>query len=199
MKLIDRAVLVHCLDQHKTNAGVKAFEDYATGVFVTHINKQLEHVKRVDIVIVWDVYKADSLKSSLRAQRGTGTALHITHNTRIPVNWKTFLRVESNKQVLFHFLASSLHACIIPQGKKLVTTFGEHVKCFPDEHLVHLQPCTHEEANSRLMLHAYICCIRLSTKENVVGTVIPSDTSLPMVLHNNLVNNYQKAFCSFMH
>ena len=83
--------LIHNLYPNKTDA--KAFGDYASMVFLPYISKQF--VSRLDVI--WDVYKAGSLNSHVRASRGTGESLRVATNTKLPRNWKTFLRGNLNK------------------------------------------------------------------------------------------------------
>ena len=80
-----------CWIPKKSNVTVQTFYDYADYVIIPYIVRHLEPVDRVDIV--FDIYKADSLKSFARQCRGQGEPLHVLGNTKIPVNWKTFLRV----------------------------------------------------------------------------------------------------------
>ena len=152
VKIFDGAALIHALDPTKSNANVKTFDDYARKVFHPYLVRQFEWVERVDVI--WDEYKASSLKAGVRNMRGTGTALHISGNTRVPVNWKNFLRVDSNKRELFRFLTASINDLIIPEGKMIISTNGENVICVPPtEDIDQLQPCTHEEADYRMVLH----------------------------------------------
>lgn len=100
--------------------------------------------------MVWDSYTADSLKAHTRECRGTGHHLRVSDRTHIPRNWRSFLRVDSNKTELFQFLAS---AAVIPEGKILITTKGECVISSSTLDMSFLQPCTQEEADHRIMLH----------------------------------------------
>ena len=63
------AALIHSLNPHKSAKTIKTFEDYSQLVVIPHLMKQLQTVTRVDVV--WDIYKADSLKSSTRLAHGT--------------------------------------------------------------------------------------------------------------------------------
>lgn len=151
--IIDGAGLVHRLDPHKFNKPVKTMKDYARHIFLPHVEKELKEVERVDVV--WDRYMSDSLKSATRSHRGSGTPLRITATTRIPVNWKSFLRVDSNKSALFHFLASEITTIMVPEGKVLLTTKDDLVIAVPvSTDVTSLMPCNHEEADYRMMLHA---------------------------------------------
>jgi hypothetical protein len=152
MKIIDGAPLVHTLSPKKSNVNVKTFQDYASHVFLPHIQRELSSVKRLDIV--WDTYKADSLKSYTRQSRGDGEPLRVAANTMLPPNWNTFLRVDTNKTGLFKFLAKEVVSMPTPRGKVIVTTHEEDVLSSHPLDLSDLQPCNHEEADYRMMLHA---------------------------------------------
>ena len=100
--IIDGAVIVQML-QPKT---VRTFDEYFSTVFAPYILKHLETAKRVDLV--WDVYQDDSLKRSLREKRGSGQRRKVMASTRIPADWKGFLRVDDNKDELFKLLANKV-------------------------------------------------------------------------------------------
>lgn len=82
------------------------FDEYFGIVFAPYVLKQLENAKRVDLV--WDVYLDDSLKKSLREKRGAGQRRKVMGSTRIPIDWKGFLRVDGNKEELFKLLADKV-------------------------------------------------------------------------------------------
>ena len=100
--IFDGAVIVQML-QPKT---VRTFDEYFSTVFAPYILKHLETAKRVDLV--WDVYQDDSLKRSLREKRGSGQRRKVLASTRIPADWKGFLRVDDNKDELFKLLANKV-------------------------------------------------------------------------------------------
>ena len=87
--ILDGAVIVQML---KPGLSV-TFEDFSNDVFLPYVLKHLETATRVDLV--WDVYKDDSLKKALRS-------------TKIPKDWKGFLRVDENKDELFKLLANKV-------------------------------------------------------------------------------------------
>ena len=101
--ILDGAVIVQML-QPRT---IRTFEEYFTAIFAPYIQKQLETAKRVDIV--WDVYHDNSLKKSLRLKRGSGQRRSVLPSTRIPKDWKSFLRVDENKDELFKLLANKVN------------------------------------------------------------------------------------------
>ena len=67
------------------------FDEYLSTVYAPFTLKHLEMARRADLV--WDVYQDDSLKRSLREKRGSGQRRNILPTTRIPADWKDFLRV----------------------------------------------------------------------------------------------------------
>ena len=106
---------------------LETFDDFSKKVFIPYILNQLSTVERLDVV--WDRYIQDCLKSHTRLTRGDGVALRVEDKTRLPSNWKSFLRVNSNKTGLFHFLAESISNADVPDGKILCTTLEDKVLC----------------------------------------------------------------------
>ena len=108
-------------------------------------------VHQVDIV--WDVYKSSSLKSGTRTKRGLGLCRRVTLSTTIPGNWQSFLRVNENKTGWFAQLAEQI-ALMHVDGKEMYSTQGTRVFCSPIRaDLSTMAPCSHEEADSRILLH----------------------------------------------
>lgn len=66
---LDGAVVV----QMASAAAARTFQEYADNVFTPYIMKQLQPVKRVDII--WDVYQQDILKAATRER--TRPLVHI--------------------------------------------------------------------------------------------------------------------------
>ncbi len=153
MKIIDGAFLVHTLDPKKSNVVLKTFQDYSQKLFLPYVTRQLNNVKRLDIV--WDTYIADSLKSQARECRGDGQTLRVQANTKLPRNWNSFLRVNENKEALFKFLAQSMMSLDQIENKHLVTTLGNTVYSSKEQECPEICPCNHEEADYRMMLHAF--------------------------------------------
>ena len=130
----------------------KTFQEYADTVFAPYISSQLQKTDRFDLV--WDVYLPDSLKATAREKRGKGTRKRVASSTVMPKNWKQFLRVDGNKSELFGFLSQETTRHPQYYGKELYATHGSDVLCSPAElDLTNLAPCSHEEADTRLLLH----------------------------------------------
>ncbi|RUM46947.1 MAG: hypothetical protein DSY80_01375, partial [Desulfocapsa sp.] len=146
-KVLDGSVIVHLLQP----GTAKTFQEYADQIFKQYILTQLETVKRLDII--WDVYRPDSLKQGVRESRGKGTRRRVKATTAVPGNWESFLRVNDNKSELYDFLGQYSIAITTP-GKEIYSTCGESVLCSTvGNNTITLAPCSHEEADSRIMLH----------------------------------------------
>ena len=151
--LLDATVLDGVAIVQMLNCGTsKTFQEYADTVFAPYISTQLQKNCRVDLV--WDVYLPDSLKGTTREKRGTGTRKRVSSSSVMPKNWKEFLRVDGNKTELFVFLSDD--AACRPQDydKELYATLGSDVLRSPTGlDVSNLALCSHEEADTRLILH----------------------------------------------
>ena len=146
--LLDGAAIVNMLSPGPS----KTFMEYSQGVFLPFVKSQLQHVLRVDVV--WDIYIADSLKATTRNKRGKGIRRRVKPDTKIPGNWAAFLRVDENKEELFHFLADQLVSVEAEHGQ-VISTKGDSVVCNGQrDDISSLAPCKNEEADTRLLLHA---------------------------------------------
>ena len=146
-KILYGAVLVQML----SIGTATTFQEYADSIFVPYVVNQLHSAKRVDIV--WDVYQKDSLKKATREKRGSVLRRRVEDSSKIPGNWKSFLRVDENKTELFKFLAKKIERTKV-EGKELFITFGDSVLSSASrEDLSSISPCSHEEADTRLLLH----------------------------------------------
>ncbi|CAC5423003.1 unnamed protein product [Mytilus coruscus] len=145
--IIDGAAVVNMLKP----GAAKTFHDYAVKVFVPYIVNRNSDVGRVDVV--WDTYVENSLKSATREKRRKGIRRRVQAQTNIPKNWHGFLRVDENKRELFQFLSENL-AEVANTEKKVICTVGENV-ISNQAHIdkSKLQPCKHEEADTRVMIH----------------------------------------------
>ena len=74
-------------------------------------------------------------------------------DNKLPRNWKEFLRVHQNKEELFKYLAE----CVTSIGaqKQVISTYGKQIlSTIPRDNIERLAPCYHEEADTRMLLHA---------------------------------------------
>jgi hypothetical protein len=147
--VLDGAVIIQLLKP----ATAKTFNEYAHQVFVPHILSKFHQAARLDLV--WDRYITNSLKGTARAKRGKGVRRRVVGGSTIPGNWASFLRVDENKTELFIFLSDILYDSFQLADKELVITKGEDVLRKPPLlDTSALAPCNHEEADTRIMLHA---------------------------------------------
>ena len=167
--IIDGTVAVQMLNRRTA----RTFQGYSDTVFRPCITKQLERTKRVDIV--WDIYKDDSLKAGTREKRGEGTRRRVLPSTAIPNDWHSFLRVDENKVELFHFLSEQAALLQVAEGKEVYTTLEEKVLHSGSnrQDLSRLEPCIHEEADTRIMLHAKDSAV--SGNERIIIRTIDTD------------------------
>ncbi|KAG0721985.1 hypothetical protein GWK47_045320 [Chionoecetes opilio] len=145
VRVLDGAAVVHLLPV----TGITTFDDYASGVFVPHIMRQLETSMRVDVV--WDRYLDNSIKESTREKRGKGVRRKVAGQTKVPGNWPDFLRDPTNKVELFQFLSEKIVSTTFPDGKQVFATSGASVVCSGTDHS--MPPCDHEEADTRIVVH----------------------------------------------
>ena len=85
VRIVDGEALVHSIDPKKCRTTtIKTFHYYSQHVFLFCIVQIFSDIIRV---VVWDVYKRDSLKAQKRQSRGTaGSPMIIANSTAIPMN-----------------------------------------------------------------------------------------------------------------
>ncbi|KAK3877040.1 hypothetical protein Pcinc_018219 [Petrolisthes cinctipes] len=143
--ILDGAAIVNML----APGNAKTFSGYASLVFLPCITSQLQHTSRMDIV--WDEYFPDSLKTDTRKKRGKGTRRRVEPSSSIPGNWQAFLRIDKNKVELFAFLATRI--ATTETEKQIISTNHKEVLCTQPRDVAGLAPCSHEEADTRILLH----------------------------------------------
>ena len=114
--VLDGAAIIHMLPPGKC----KTFKEYAETVFLMYVsNYRAQNVKRIDLV--WDRYIENSLKEGTSEARGTGTRRRFCDNAAIPLNWKSFLRLDDNKKELFQYLAARVQSLRLPNVEVIST------------------------------------------------------------------------------
>lgn len=101
---------------------------------------------------MFDVYWKSSLKSEARSKRGKAIRRRVTGTGKTPSNWQSFLRDENNKQELFHFIADKVTE--MKTANIVIVTKGEDAVSNQTTNLDAIAPCSHEEADTRIFLHA---------------------------------------------
>ncbi|KAG7177937.1 hypothetical protein Hamer_G026516 [Homarus americanus] len=134
--------------------GSRTFQEYSTAVFIPYIDSQLEYRSRLDLV--WDCYmKSGSLKATVRCNHGKGIRRRVTASGLLPSNWQNFLRNSDNKDELFSFVSEQVMQLVVKESKQLVVTDKKRVLTIPPrKDTANLAPCNHEEADTRMMVHA---------------------------------------------
>lgn len=99
MVVIDGATIINMIMPGMS----ETFNDYATEEAV-HIRRQFTgSVHHVDMV--FDVYRAHSLRTATRKKRGKGTQRRAEGQKKLPGNWLQFLLEDGNKTELFKLLS----------------------------------------------------------------------------------------------
>ena len=154
-KVLDRAAIMHMVRP----GACRTFEEYSQHMFLPYITSQLETVSRV--YIVWDRYLTSSLKQSTRDHRrpsGIMQRQRVIVGVPIPAIWEAFLRSNANKYELFCCLSEYTQAC--ETGRKVnISTKDETIVCTQNgmNDVEYLQPCSHEESDTRNLLHVAHC------------------------------------------
>ena len=149
-------------------AAARNFREYAQDVFLAYVEHQLDKAKRVDVV--WDDYRSDSLKAQTRDMRGKGIRLRVEPNNEVPKNWAEFLRINENKTELFAFLGREI--VTISTDKQIICILDRDVICRQPMDNEGLAPCSHEEADSRMMVHVAHAA---NTYNNILIHTVGSD------------------------
>ncbi|KAJ8372700.1 hypothetical protein AAFF_G00277690 [Aldrovandia affinis] len=144
--IIDGAALVNSLPPRSS----KTFEEYAMLDVLPTIQAYSTKYKRTDIV--FDVYRPSSLKAETRSKQGRGVRRRVTGKGKIPSNWRNFLRENDNKAELFNFLADKIARLATPNV--VIVTKEEDAVSNRTINLAGVAPCSHEEADTRIFVHA---------------------------------------------
>lgn len=102
--------------------------------------------------IVFDVYQSASLKAETRSKRGCAVRQRVTAKGKLPLNWQNFLRDNDDKTELFNLLSDKIAQVSTP---KIVTvTKDDDVSSQMIDINQLVAPCSHEEADARIFVHA---------------------------------------------
>lgn len=185
----DGAALVNIL-QPKT---CKTFSQYATEIFCSFIMKQVTEMRCTRVDVVWDSYHQCSLKAYTRTKRGEGTRRQVKGPYPIPQNWSDFLRNSNNKEELFQLLAD---ACVEILGRHVetVSTKGAEIVCSSGV-ATNLTHCSHEEADTRLLLH--VADVVRNGRTRVVVRTVDSDVLVLCVSHYFHIPNITELWVAF--
>lgn len=148
--IVDAAFLV----QATRPAPRMTFFEYAESkLFKLLVNLSDAHGStRIDVV--FDRYFQNSIKDAAREKRGNSCERTVRPEIRVPKNWNGFLSNSKNKDQLFKFLAKTIIA--FPTSKTIVATHASNMisNCSEDNQVEGYATCDHEEADTRMILHA---------------------------------------------
>uniref|UniRef100_H3B1L6 Uncharacterized protein n=1 Tax=Latimeria chalumnae TaxID=7897 RepID=H3B1L6_LATCH len=152
---------------------MKTFDDYAREDVLPKTEAYCSKYKRTDIV--YDVYRQASLKSEARSKRGKGIWRRVTRSSKTLPNWQSFLRVDDNKTELFESLADKI--ALLTTTNRVIVTKGENIVKNIIISQQDIAPCSHEEADTHIFLHA-----RHATMEgNKINMINANDTDVIVV------------------
>ena len=89
----------------------------------------------------------------------------------IPLNWLAFLRSNANKDELFRYLSDCIQAC--ETGRKVIISTNDEAivsKQNDMSDVEYIQPCYHEEADTRILLHV-AHCVRQGLRKVIIRTI----------------------------
>ena len=171
-KIFDGAVYV-MMNPPRT---VKTYGEYV-GDLCKSMKRIASSVDRLDLV--FDRYFEKSLKSQTREFRGVGIRVAVRQETPIGNKFLDFMRNDQNKTELFGMIAESVAA--IQCNGTILATKGEHILSNSQIDDCNIAPCNHEEADSRLLLHAYDAAIHGHKK--VMITTVDTDVVVIALYH----------------
>ena len=145
-KIVDCPAFVN-INQPKTSA---TFEKYCSKEIPQQVRWMAHGVSRLDFVFA--TYIADSLKSQTRESRKKGIRIVVRKRAPICKKFQDFMRNDQNKSELFMMLAESLTT--MESNFDIAVTNLENVLSNNVNNLDELFTCNHEEADTRIFLHA---------------------------------------------
>ena len=128
--------------------------------------------------------------------------MKVSSTSPVPSNWSSFLRVDENKAELFNFLARQISSIQVA-GKMIISTLDTDIICSSEvQHLSMITPCSHEEGDTRIMLHVAHCvhlgltriCLRTVDTDVVVlavNTMAELDTLNELWVAFGTLNNFR--------
>ena len=120
----------------------------------TKIKALASQVERIDII--FDVYRAVTIKRETRESRGSGARVSIRRETPIMKSLrgaKSYLQNDNNKVQLFTMFADIIIESCQDILSHIISTKSEGAVNNKNLPLNAIQPCTQEEADTRIFLH----------------------------------------------
>jgi len=112
-------------------------------------NLDLRRSSRVDIV--WDQYRALTIKGGTREKQGSGTRQRVSAIAKIPGNWKKFLANIDNKNERFLFLSNKIAEENFQNDKDVYITADDQVYHVGSSSA--MGQCNHEGTAMRVLVH----------------------------------------------
>ena len=119
-----------------------------------------------------DEYLPESLKTESYSKRGKGIRRRVEPSSVIPINWQALLRTDDNKIELLFFLATTVVTIQTENSQQIITTHRKNALFTQPRGWA--APCSHEEADTRIILHLEDA-VRQGYTKILIGTV---DTEL---------------------
>ena len=146
MKVIDGAAFIN-MNGPKS---LTTYGKYCEDELLSKLKFTSQNTKRLDLV--FDVYNENSLKSKTRENRGGGMRISVRKDTPICKDFQNFMRNDTNKKELIKIIADV--AIQIPETLvTIVATIGSKIASNSSLEKLNIEPCNHEEADTRLLLH----------------------------------------------
>ena len=103
---------------------------------------------------MFDVYRPSSMKAEARSKRGHGARTRVTSRCKVPSNRRNFLRDNDDKTDLInnYFLADKIEQ--MPSPNMVIVTKEENAFSNHTISIEGVSPCSHEEADTRIFVHA---------------------------------------------
>ena len=95
-----------------------------------------------------------SVETQTRQDRGSGNHIRVDNTTKIPTNWKIFLRCDVYKDNFFKLITSAIQEFQPPALKQVASTHDQNAVSSPIADMSGLF-CTQEEADTRLLFHSF--------------------------------------------
>ena len=92
------------------------------------------------------------MTSETWSRQRKGIRRRVTANNKAPTNWRSFLQDVTNKTELFRFFADRIVE--VNTASTVIVTTGEVAQSNQVVDLEDPAPCTHEEADTRMLVHA---------------------------------------------
>ncbi|KAL8579778.1 hypothetical protein ACOMHN_066426 [Nucella lapillus] len=152
VRVFDMAAIVHMIKPQCANV----FGEYSAMQLMPFLEGQMT-INTLRIDLIWDTYSETSLKSQTREKRSQQAGRRTRVAAQIPIpkgaQWATFLEDAENKDELFRFVSEDLHNLVANKDYHLITTKDDCVLTNMEIDTSTLCPCSHEEADTRMMLH----------------------------------------------